>query len=121
MQGASLLAGALALQRALGGWDFDPLLRGGPGLCVFHRLTGMDCPGCGMTRAFLALAHGDVAGAWQWHPFSVPLAVALLGMAWAPPAWGTQLKAKPWFEPALMLALGALLAWWAWAKVLPWF
>lgn len=28
-------------------------------VCQFHRLTGLNCPGCGMTRAAYALLHGD--------------------------------------------------------------
>ena len=27
--------------------------------CQFHQLTGLNCPGCGMTRAAYALLHGD--------------------------------------------------------------
>jgi len=27
--------------------------------CTFHKLTGYDCPGCGMTRACMAIMHGD--------------------------------------------------------------
>ena len=27
--------------------------------CQFHRLTGLNCPGCGMTRAAYALLHGQ--------------------------------------------------------------
>ena len=27
--------------------------------CQFHRLTGLNCPGCGMTRAAYALLHGE--------------------------------------------------------------
>ena len=29
-------------------------------VCQFHRLTGLNCPGCGMTRAIYALLHGDL-------------------------------------------------------------
>ena len=32
-------------------------------VCQFHRLTGLNCPGCGMTRALYALLHGDFATA----------------------------------------------------------
>jgi hypothetical protein len=39
-----------------------------PELCTMRRLTGMNCPGCGMTRSFIALAHGDVAAAWSYNP-----------------------------------------------------
>ena len=31
--------------------------------CQFHKLTGLNCPGCGMTRAAYALLHGEFAGA----------------------------------------------------------
>lgn len=30
-----------------------------PPLCTMKRLTGVDCPGCGLTRSFIALAHGQ--------------------------------------------------------------
>ncbi|MDY6834005.1 MAG: DUF2752 domain-containing protein [Chloroflexota bacterium] len=42
----------------------------GPGLCIFHHLTGLDCPGCGMTRAFHALSHGNPGEAWTYNIFS---------------------------------------------------
>ena len=32
-------------------------------VCQFHRLTGLNCPGCGMTRALYALLHGDFSTA----------------------------------------------------------
>lgn len=43
--------------------------------CLFKRFSGLPCPGCGLTRAFWHLAHGDVAGAFFYHPlfWLVPL------------------------------------------------
>ena len=38
------------------------------GSCLFLRLTGWYCPGCGGTRAFLALIKGDIAASLQYHP-----------------------------------------------------
>jgi hypothetical protein len=39
-----------------------------PELCFARRFTGLSCPGCGMTRCFISLMHGDLAGAWQYNP-----------------------------------------------------
>lgn len=38
-----------------------------PELCLWRRFLGLSCPGCGMTRSFVSLAHGDLAGAWRFH------------------------------------------------------
>lgn len=38
-------------------------------ICPAVLITGLPCPGCGMTRAFIRLLHLDFAGAWQMHPF----------------------------------------------------
>ena len=46
--------------------------------CLFLRLTSYPCLFCGMTRAFLLMAHGDIAGAWQISPLGVPLFLLLL-------------------------------------------
>jgi len=39
-------------------------------LCPFRRLTGWPCPGCGLTRALNALAHGQWEMALSFHPLS---------------------------------------------------
>ena len=47
--------------------------------CIFHSLTELACPGCGMTRACVALVQGKFGIAWYYHPFSffvVGLAIA---------------------------------------------
>lgn len=41
-----------------------------PGLCLFKRATGIGCPGCGMTRAFVWLAHGELGRAFALNPLS---------------------------------------------------
>lgn len=35
--------------------------------CVFNAITGYDCPGCGMTRASLALLDGQFYQAFRWN------------------------------------------------------
>jgi hypothetical protein len=39
-----------------------------PELCMMRRWTGAGCPGCGMTRCFISLGHGDLAAAWSYNP-----------------------------------------------------
>ena len=39
-----------------------------PELCMLKRTTGLACPGCGLTRCFISLAHGDVGSAWSYNP-----------------------------------------------------
>jgi hypothetical protein len=46
--------------------------------CPFRALTGLPCASCGMTHAFVALARGDLAGAWS----ASPLGALLAGGAW---------------------------------------
>jgi len=38
-------------------------------VCWFHALTGLPCPGCGLTRAFSSLLHGHLQAAFAYHPF----------------------------------------------------
>lgn len=88
--------------------------------CVFHLLTGWYCPGCGLTRALHALAHGDVARAWTMHPLlllALPgLAVMLGQWLWGRtvlPSWANRWlhDGRAWI--ALLLAFGVL-------RNLPW-
>ena len=36
--------------------------------CPFRYFFGVACPGCGMTRALLAVLRGDFAAAFGYHP-----------------------------------------------------
>src|SRR5271154_5585242 len=38
---------------------FNPSTHGFYPVCMFHSLTGLNCPGCGATRALYALLHGN--------------------------------------------------------------
>ncbi len=57
------------------------------GLCWLHAVTGHDCPLCGMTRSFVALAHGHLAAALAWHPggpaLFVVMAATVAAVVWA--------------------------------------
>ena len=78
---AVVIVGAVCVGSALG-W------RAGFGIdvCWFHRLTGLPCPGCGLTRGILSLAGGDLVGALRLHPFSLAVlpyaTLAATSLAW---------------------------------------
>jgi len=38
-----------------------------PPVCAFRISTGLDCPGCGLTRSWVYFAHGDWAGSLARH------------------------------------------------------
>ena len=40
-------------------------------LCIFHTITGLPCPSCGMTRAVISLGHGDIRAAFFLNPVSI--------------------------------------------------
>lgn len=47
----------------LPGWS-TPL----PETCMTYSRLGIDCPGCGLTRTFVHLAHGQFVEAWRLNP-----------------------------------------------------
>ena len=57
------------------------------GLCWFRAALHIECPFCGMTRSFVALAHGDALAAIRFHPAGpllfVAMAVALMAIVMA--------------------------------------
>lgn len=68
-----ILTGALSLHIIfvllhLPGWE-----------CPFFKVTGLPCPGCGLTRACLLLLQGDVHAALRFHAFA-PVFVLLISM-----------------------------------------
>src|SRR3977135_111559 len=68
-----LLTGTLglnivAISLHLPGWE-----------CAFFRVTGLPCPGCGLTRACLLLLKGEVHAAIRFHAFA-PIFVLFIAM-----------------------------------------
>lgn len=49
--------------------------------CPFRAVTGLLCPGCGITRLCLALLRGDWAGAWRANPALLPMLPILAALA----------------------------------------
>jgi hypothetical protein len=59
-----------------------------PAVCLYQRLFGVRCLGCGMTHAFCAVLHGHLAAAFRYNrlvvsafPFFAVVAARHLGTA----------------------------------------
>lgn len=48
--------------------------------CIFKQLTGLPCPGCGSTRAFVHLLHGDIKQAMWYNPLAIILLVVFMAV-----------------------------------------
>jgi hypothetical protein len=101
----------------------DPETRGhlSPG-CPFRALTGLDCPGCGGTRAVYALTQGDVALAFE-HNLLAMLLLPLLVVGWV----GWLAARAGWRDRPLVLSgrtgyviAAAFTVFWV-VRNLPWF
>lgn len=62
---------------------FDPMESRWMPQCLFHKLTGLQCMGCGSQRMIHALLHGDVAGAFRANAFGLVMLPVIIFMIWA--------------------------------------
>ena len=58
-------------------WYFDPTSGSFFPICPLYKATGFACPGCGLTRGFHALFHGDVVTALDFNAL-IPLVTIFL-------------------------------------------
>ena len=49
----------------------------GPG-CLSRRLTGMECPFCGISHSLVALADGNITASFAYHPLGPVMALLYL-------------------------------------------
>jgi hypothetical protein len=59
---------------------FEPGKAGFFPACPFHTLTGLNCPGCGTTRALRQLLHGNVLAAFKLNPLTMSTLPVLVGV-----------------------------------------
>ena len=60
---------------------FDPMKYSWMPQCIFHKVTGLQCMGCGSQRVIHSLLHGDLSGAIRANAllvFSLPFLIFLL-------------------------------------------
>ncbi|MFA8436967.1 MAG: DUF2752 domain-containing protein [Marinifilaceae bacterium] len=41
--------------------------------CPYNKILGIECPGCGMQRAFIALLRGELLASLQLFPALLPM------------------------------------------------
>jgi hypothetical protein len=86
--------------------------------CGFLLVTGLPCPGCGLTTCFTYMVHGDVVGAASANPFGVMLwlvsaatmVLGAVGFVRGLPVIDTldRLQADKW---AILLSVSSLTVW----------
>ncbi len=85
-----------------------------PALCASQLFFGVPCPGCGLTRSFIAIAHGRFSQAFALHWIGVPLFLATAYQVayrpwmiargeWLPPPWLA--STHGWIARTLIAAL----------------
>jgi Protein of unknown function (DUF2752) len=88
--------------------------------CPFKAITGLDCPGCGTTRATWAMVHGHPLRAVGYNALWCAL-VPLLVWAWTLDVRGTWSAARhPFHARWFAHALAATALVFAVARNLPW-
>jgi hypothetical protein len=74
-----------------------------PFVCPLRTLTGIPCPFCGMTRAVVAVVHGNVAASVRYNPAGILLVVLAVALMLG---WRTERVRLPtWLLPVLLGAL----------------
>jgi len=98
----------------------------GPPICMFKLMTGMPCPGCGLTRSVVALLHGDLTTSLHFHPLGVLFVLLVLVLAivdgwvwWRAKRPGAPVRPPSWLlerlavTPAPWVAVAVLMLVWA--------
>ena len=91
---------------------FNPITAGFFPLCPLHEMTGLNCPGCGMTRGFHALFNGDILDALHYNALLplVAFVFAYLVISLSLTAIrGRGLSWKIFHPTVLLIILGVLL------------
>ena len=68
--------------------------------CLFYRITGFYCSGCGATRALYAALHGNFPEALRYNLLLFPFLIAVCLLLWKP-----RLALNPWIVWPLSIIL----------------
>lgn len=111
---------ALAFVNMTGIVSADGIVGAIPVFCPFEALTGIPCPGCGMTRAILSLIAGNFGEAALYNPFCFFLLFMVMASI-APARLQKQVPARiVWFLPYwYIFILVLVIAFWIFDRLLP--
>ena len=81
--------------------------------CVLKIFIGYPCPGCGMTRAMLALLQLDFVKAFQYNPFIFAVPFVILGIAFKHTSFVKRIVNNKWlcFTAILIVLVAYVLRW----------
>jgi hypothetical protein len=91
-------------------------------ICPLRAMTGLDCPGCGMTRSVRALTQGDLGLAAD-HNLLLVVGLPLLIVLWA--LWLgrtlglTQARLLTWQRSTVITLITVFVGFWV-LRELPW-
>lgn len=80
-------------------------------VCPFAVASGIPCPGCGLTRSLVALARGNFAEAWRFHPLGpvvVGVCAGVVVLRLLRSRWQTQVITDVWAKIHTFVWWGAL-------------
>ncbi len=91
-----------------------------PFFCPFEAITGIQCPGCGITRALLSVVTGDFGKAFQYNPF-VFLLLFIVIISILPGSLRESIFANSRFvtNTFFSVALAGILIFWFFERLLP--
>lgn len=88
-------------------WAVDPSQTHLFPICPLFAMTGFACPGCGLTRAFHSLFHGDIVTALHFNAL-IPIWAVIFGFLFVSLILtATRGRGLPWrfIKPSMMLGM----------------
>ena len=107
------VSSAIALVLLAGGWvlyTYPPHEHSFYPRCVFKAATGLDCPGCGLTRASHHALHGRFGDAFRMNPLLFAMgAVVLFSVPSVARGTSPRFLTRPWFGWTAVIVVAG---WW---------
>ncbi len=88
--------------------------------CPFYTFTGLQCPGCGVSRLCLSLLQGDILAAWGFNPglmAAAPFLAVLFGASAVRYVKTGSLRNARWQSIGLWAVCAWLLLWGVWRNI----